>query len=107
MKNIKNYEQFLFEQEVLSEKISLDGQTMEEIVSIAKPGDKLEPVNLAFGMRHDKWKTARLEDKEYTIRKIILNYARKAHYISIIDTKGTLFSIIFDPNEKTGFKLKK
>ena len=95
----KKFDSFIYE------KVSLQGLTMQEILDKAKIGDILIPNGTAFGMRHDKFKVAKLEN-EYTIININPDYTKNACYILVKDENGVPFSIIYNKNEKTGFKIK-
>jgi hypothetical protein len=82
------------------------GMTMAELLEKAKPGDILHLVSdYAFGMPHDMWKIAKLTDLTYIIEKFNDKYTKDAIYMRIRSKEGKPYSIIGEPDWKTGFIL--
>jgi len=65
----------------------------------------LIPDGAAFAMRHDMYKVAKLEDT-YTVEKINPNYTKGFIYILLRDSKNTPFSLIGEPDSRSGLITK-
>lgn len=107
MNKLTTLDGFVFESVVNESKLQLQGLTMVELLDKIKVGDKIIPDGDAYGMRHDKFKTAKLVDSEYTVDNIMKEYNPNTGYIRISNTQGIPFSIIFKNKDNTGFKIKK
>lgn len=83
----------------------LKGSTMQELLNKATIGTVLTTIDIAYAMRHDKYKVAALTG-DFIIDSINPKYGYAAGYILLSDKNGTPYSLIQQYNTTTGFIIK-
>lgn len=78
------------------------------MIAIAKEGDELKLVaDYTFGMPHDKWRIATLQDPIYIYVKGSTEYTAGTCYALIKSVEGKPYSMITDNEQIVGFEIIK